>query len=80
MVWEVEEESAWVRAVEIGGNYATVLHILLLRKGFREKAKKNKEGAGNAKFMYTVRDVGSLDSPVTSSLPSPTIVCVISVL
>lgn len=32
-----------------------------------------------AKFMYTVREVGSLDSPITSP-PPPPIVCVISVL
>ena len=39
-MWEAQEESAgggsskWVRAVEIGENkIATVLHILLLRKG-----------------------------------------------
>lgn len=46
MVWEVEEESAWVRAVEIGGNYATVLHILLLKKGFRENPRKIRKERG----------------------------------
>ena len=38
-MWEAQKESAgggsskWVRAVEIGENYATMLHILLLREG-----------------------------------------------
>ena len=40
MVWEAEEESAWVKAVEIGGNYATVLHIIVIEKGLKGKSQE----------------------------------------